>query len=222
MEAVKTQNESQISRGQLLQLVGLMFGASIDNPNPDQPHKPGPWDPFIREALEYVKVFGPFPEPWRERFDAGRIFRIIARRFPQIWDAAVNGHSFDEVALNPQPLPPRYAFAESFARVLIRRAELMRDVIANLPGENFNERGIIVVGGQDFLMTIDEMCGNGFRLNRPQPRPTWWTDEFDALGYLAMAARFERAKRETVYEDLRRDFHEAAARLIDAGLTRLK
>ncbi len=33
MKAVKTQNETHISRRQLLQLAGLMFGASIENLN---------------------------------------------------------------------------------------------------------------------------------------------------------------------------------------------
>lgn len=233
MQAGQTQNETHISRQQLLQIVGLMFGTSVENPNTDEPRKPGPWDPVIREALEYVKVlgphpepwneaFGPHPEPWRERFDAGRILRIIAHRFPQIWDAVGGGHSFDEVALNPQPLPPRYKFAESFAQVIIRRAELMRDMVANLRGETAEERGIIVVGGRDLLSTVDEYCGTGFRLNRPRPHPPWWNEEFDTLCYLLMAAQFERALRETVYDDLRHDFHEAAAKLVDAGLARLQ
>lgn len=224
MEATQTQNQSNITREQVLKIVGLAFGGSHEYPNPDEPHKPGPWDPIIREALERTKVFGSSSEPWRERFDAERILRIIARRFPQIWDAIGGGHGFDEVALNPQPLPPRYKFVKTLAQVIINRAGLIRDVAANLGVENFEGRGIIVVGGRDFLTMIDDICGNDFRLYRPFPHPPhpWWNDRFDTLGYLLMAAQFESALRETVYEDLRHDFHEAAAKLVDAGLARLQ
>ncbi|MCA1622393.1 MAG: hypothetical protein LC778_01090 [Acidobacteria bacterium] len=108
------------------------------------------------------------------------------------------------------------------ARVIIHRAKLTRDIAANLQAAGFEERGIIVVGGWDFLTTIDEMCGNGFRLVRPKPRPTWWKDSFDAPDYLIMAAQFEQSARETAYEDLQRIFHEAGAKLIDASLARLQ
>ena len=221
MEAAQTQNQSEITREQLLKIVGLAFGAAIENPNPDEPHKPEPWDPVVREALERAKVFGPFPEPWRASFDAERILRIVARRFPQIWDVIGGGHGFDAVALNPQPLPPRWAFAQSFAEVLIRRVELMRDMAANLRAEQFEERGIIVVGGRAFLSAVDEFCGNGFRLVRPKPRPPWWKDSFDAADYLIMATQFEQAARETGYEDLRQSYGEAAGKLIDASLASL-
>jgi hypothetical protein len=221
MKATQTQNQSNITREQILKIFGVAFGSSIEYPNPDEPHKPGPWDPIIREALERAKVFGPHPEPWRERFDAERILRIIARRFPQIWDVIGDGHSFDEVMLNPQPLPPRWTFAESFAQIIIRRAELIRDITANLRGADFEERGIIVVGGRDFLTAVDEFCGNNFRLVRPKPRPPWWKDSFDALDYLMMATQFERAARETGYEDLRRLYREAGKKLVDASLAGL-
>ncbi len=217
----ETQNQSNITREQVLKIVGLAFGGSDEYPNPDEPHKPGPWDPIIREALERTKVFGPHPEPWRDRFDAERILRIIARRFPQIWDAIGGGHGFDEVALNPQPLPPRYKFVKELAQVIINRAGLIRDIAANLRVENFEERGIIVVGGRDFLTMIDDWCGNDFRLKRPKPRPPWWNDSFDALSYLILAAQFEQAAHETAYKDLHRTFNEAGAKLIDAALARL-
>lgn len=222
MEAVQTQNQSNITDEKLLKIVGLMFGGSVESPNPDEPHKPGPWDPFIREALDRVKVFGPFPEPWRESFDAERIIRIIAGRFPQIRDVIGGGHGFDETALNPQPLPPRWAFAKSLARVIIRRTELTRDAVASLRGTDFEERGIIVVGGRDFLAAIDEMCGNGFRLVRRKPRPSWWSESFDAPAYLVMAAQFEQSARETVFADLQKTFHEAGAKFVDACLARLQ
>src|SRR3990172_8832863 len=53
-------------------------------------------------------VFGPLPDPWKV------IFTSILARHPEIWDAIGGGPSFgEEVALNPQPLPPRFAFLVS-------------------------------------------------------------------------------------------------------------
>lgn len=233
MEAVKLQDQLNITREQLLKIVSLAFDADGEQPNPDEPHKPGPWDPFIREAFDWMKFLGPFPEPWhagfsrppepwRGKFDSGQILRIIARRFPQIWDVIGDGRGFDDVALNPQPLPPRYAFAEALAQVFIRRAEVMSDVIANLRAAGLEERGIIVVGGRDFLTMIDEICGNGFRLIRPKPRPFWWKDSFGTAEYLIMAARFEQSVSETADENLSGVFRKAAAKLLDAGLEKLQ
>ena len=48
-----------ISREKLLTLVGGMFGGASGNPNPDEPHKPGPWDPIIRKVFLQLDRFGP-------------------------------------------------------------------------------------------------------------------------------------------------------------------
>ena len=237
MNTRDAEDQSNITREDILKIVGLRFGSSIENPNPDEPEKPGPWGPIIREALDYTEVFGPFPEPWRQtyehvsgphpqpwkqRFNADQILRIVARRFPQIWEVVGGGHSFDEVALNPQPLPPHEAFAEALAQAIIRRAELVRDVAASLGSDQIAERGIIVVGGRDLSAMIDEFCGNNFRLVRPKPHPPWWKDSFGSWSYLVMATQFDRAAHETSYDDLRDAYHEAAGKLVDTGLAKLR
>lgn len=43
--------------------LGLLTGG---NPNPEDPGKPGPWDPVIRKLLARLRDrFGPHPDPWR-------------------------------------------------------------------------------------------------------------------------------------------------------------
>src|ERR1043166_5346550 len=64
------QTTFQISREKLFALVNPAFstagsGGGGTQPNPDEPLKPGPWDPVIRAALKEVLRFGPQPDPWR-------------------------------------------------------------------------------------------------------------------------------------------------------------
>src|SRR5262245_42534323 len=84
-----------ISRKQLVSLAGGFLGGY---PNPDGDSPPGPWDPYIRRALQRVQVFGPVPDPWRA------------------------------VALNPQPLPPRSALAVAIAEEVVDRAQSMQEI----------------------------------------------------------------------------------------------
>ena len=97
----------QLSQEQLLTFVRSMVGGNRGREDDDHPLPAGPWDPVIRVAVEKISVFGPRPEPWRIALGAG--------------------HSFgEEVALNPQPLPPRYALLLEVARVVTSRAELFQ------------------------------------------------------------------------------------------------
>lgn len=125
----KTQS-SLISQEKLLAFVRAMIGGSKGREDDEHPLPPGPWDPVIRVALERITVFGPqpdpwvvfgpWPQPWRSSLESVYgpfpqpwkvIFASIAAKYPAIWDIIGGGPSFGaEVALNPQPLPPRFAF----------------------------------------------------------------------------------------------------------------
>ena len=221
METTQTTNESlNVTRQQLLSLVYEMIGGY---PNPDDaPSPPGPWDPIIRGALEHINAFGPFPEPWRSRFGVNQILKILANLRPEIWDLAGGGRSIlDEVALNPQPLPPRIAFAAALVRGFINHAVLMRE-IAEIFG--FEQRGIIIVSGRDLSQWIDELCGNNFKIKFPirKPRPPWWSEKLAAIDFFVMANEFEQAAAETFNEDLRANFADPGAKLSDAGLSRIR
>jgi hypothetical protein len=184
-------------------------------PNPEDPQPPGPWDPIIRGALmravRFGAVAGPHPDPWS-------IAQIAARRHPELWDLL--GGPLSRVALNPQPLPPRFAFAAALADELIERAAFAQEIAAWLPQPG-EQRGIIVVGGR-LSQYVDELCGNGFKIKFPKPvPPPWWQEALHGADLVAMGVRFEGAA-EAVNGDLGQMLSQAGAKLIEAGLSRLR
>jgi hypothetical protein len=234
------QHSSHISQVKLLAFVRVMIGGRKGREDDEHPLPPGPWDPVIRGALERISVFGPHPEPWRV-FDpsAGRptiesvfgprpepwrvVFASILARHPEIWDAIGGGHSFgDEVALNPQPLPPRVVFLVSVAQAVTSRAELLQE-IADATAREGEQRGIIIVGGY-IARFIDDFCGTGFRLRYPfpGPRPHWFAKELDGIDLVVMATQFEQAAEESFSPDLRHNLANASARLVEAALSRMQ
>lgn len=138
MNAEQTEQRSlYISQEQLLTLVRALISGSRGRVDDEHPLPPGPWDPIIRVALERINVFGPRPQPWRSRGSIFGprpepwqvVFAGILARHPEIWDAIGGGHSFgEEVALNPQPLPPRSAFLVSVAQTVMSRVELLQEI----------------------------------------------------------------------------------------------
>ncbi len=219
MKTKQTANEKlNVTRQEMLSLVGEIIGGY---PNPDDAPPPGPWDPLIRNALEQINAFGPRPEPWKSKIGANQILKIFAKLRPEIWDAVGGGFGFgEEVALNPQPLPPRLAFVAALARVFVGRAVLIREIAENF---GFEQRGIIIVSGRDMSKWIDEICGNNFKIKFPipKPRPPWWSEKLAAIDFFVMANEFERAAAETFNEDLRANFSAFGAKLADAGLSKM-
>ena len=231
----------QISQEQLLALVRVTLGGGgAGRPDDDHPLPPGPWDPVIRRSLEQIR-FGPVPDPWRNGgggsighlFEpyAGQstplwklIFQVIAARHPEIYDViGGGGHRFgDEVALNPQPLPPRIAFLIGAARAIVHRAELLQE-ITDATGHDGSERSIIIVGGYVHRFS-DDWCGNGFKLRWPfpGPRPHWFRAELDGTDLLVVASQFDQAANEAFHADARKAFSEAAAAFASAGVGRLQ
>lgn len=135
METTQTA-ASTISREKFTTFVSALIEGY---PNPDgDPQPPGPWDPYIRQAIEKVfgpfpepwrtpfeSVFGPFPQPWRTRFEtANERLRNLACVKPEVWDVIGNG-SWENLALNPQP--PRWAVALEFVRVVAERLVLIQE-----------------------------------------------------------------------------------------------
>jgi hypothetical protein len=212
------------SQQKLLAFVRAMIGGSRGREDDEHPLPPGPWDPVIRVALERIGFFGPQPEPWRVLDRSARLlFAGILARHPEISDAIGGGHSFgDEVALNPQPLPPRYAFLMSVAQALISRAELLQE-IADATAREGEQQGIIIVGGY-VSRFVDDFCGTGFRLRYPfpGPRPHWFTAELDGIDMVVMATQFEQAAKESFSPDLRRNLADVSTRLAEAGLSRMQ
>lgn len=236
-----TQTESQslrLDREQVLALVRAMIGDS-GREDDHRPSPPGPWDPVIRVGLEEIS-FDPRPGPPRafgpgdahsrsERAGKGSsdgggdAFRNIFARDPEVFDALGTGGGFgDEVALNPQPLPPRYAFLIAVARAVIRRAELLQE-IAGAAAPDGSERGIIIVGGYTERFS-DDWCGTRFTLTWPSPgpRPRWFREQLDGVDLLVLATQFDRAAHEAFDRELRGHLKAASGRFVEVGMSRLQ
>ena len=220
----------QISTDQLFSIISATTGGNRGREDDDHPLKPGPWDPVIRQALERMNgfgqifarhssgsIFGPQPEPWKT------ILASIFARHPEIWDAIGGGHNpFAAVELNPQPLPPRYAFLIAVAQTLTSRAELIQE-IADSTVRQGAQQSIIIVGGHVARFT-DDFCGTGFRLRwpGPGPRPHWFAQELTGADLVVMGAQFNQAAKQTFSPDLQQSLTNASSKFAETGLSRMK
>jgi hypothetical protein len=229
-----------VSQEQLLAFVRAMIGEGAGRDDDQQPLPPGPWDPVIRVALEQIRFFGPSPErriAGSERSHSRTaepvvnplsdprnvVFQSIFRKHPEIFDAIGGGHSFgDEVALNPQPLPPRAAFLIAAAQAVIRRAELLQE-IADATSHDGSQQGIIIVGGYTSRFS-DDWCGTGFKLRWPfpGPRPHWFPNKLNAIDLIVVATQFEQAAKETFSHELRQHLAKTSAKFTEVGMSRLQ
>jgi len=238
------QRSIHISPEKLLAFVGEVFGASVGREDDEHPLKKGPWGPVVREALKETyalglhpepgTVFGPKPEPWQTRqSEFGLhpesvawkvVLTSLFEKYPSLYDLIPRGvqKRGEEVSLNPQPLPPRLAFLAAVAHTVINRVELLYDVAHAIANEG-ESRGIIIVGGY-LSRFCDEFCGNSFRLiwPFPEPHPNWFTTELRGIDLVVMASQFHQASKEAFSPELSQHFADAAARLAEAGLSKLQ
>jgi hypothetical protein len=192
--------------------IGAATSASKAYPNPDDPQPPGPWDPYISQAFE--KVFGPFPEPWRWSVKSRRLGNL-ARIKPAAWDGI---NPLESVALNPQPLPPRWAIAIEFVRRAGERLVAIQETADVIVPVNGSERGIIVVGGK-ISELVEFVCGTPWR---KWPVPGLDPDpRLSATELLLAGAEFVNVSEITTNERLAGELAEAGRKLIYEGLERL-
>jgi hypothetical protein len=148
----------------------------------------------------------------------------LLTRHPEAIAALGGGsHGFgEEVALNPQPLPPRFAFLLAVAQLVISRAELLQEVADATPRSG-EQHGIIIVGGYTSRFS-DDWCGNGFRLKYPfpGPRPHWFISELSGIDLIVMAVQFEQAAKGTSSQDLRQNLSDASAKFVQVGFSKLQ
>lgn len=232
MQTTQTNGETiNISREKLVALVSQMFGGAGGNPNPEEPHRPGPWDPIIRKVSN--RNFGPRPEPWRSfaalsseswqtEFNANRaILNLLATLDPRIYDVIGGGQFYTRAAaeLNPQPLPPRAVFIAAFTEEVIDRLVLMQE-IADAINQTGDERGIIIVSGriEQFITDIDELCP---RIPKKFPKPKGYEDRFSALELLTAGAVFSQYAAAVANENLQNELTNAGAKLIEKGIARI-
>ncbi|MEO8072881.1 MAG: hypothetical protein ABI686_06510 [Acidobacteriota bacterium] len=232
MQTTPTKSETiNISREKLLSLVSRTFGGTGDNPNPDEPHKPGPWDPIIRKVAR--QFFGPIPEPWRfalghpvswrSEFNQHRtLLEFLATLDPRIYDVIGGGQFYNRALaeLNPQPLPPRATFLAAFVQEVIDRASLMQE-IADALNQTGEDRGIIIVSGYLGRLVDDGLCPEPIKIKIPLPKPKGGEDRFTALELLTAGAVFEQNATDTANENLRQELRNAGAKLIETGIDRI-
>ena len=194
-------------------LTALVSQLTTGYPNPDAPDDPpGPLDPYIRRALErsVVGAAGGGTHLWR----------VIAEKHPEIWDV-IGGDPASQVALNPQPLPPRSAF---LAAVIQEFTERMAEVaqIADLIPRPGGEKGIVIVGGH-VAQFVDDICGNGLKVRWPfpWPAPPWFSDMLSGADLIVMGTQFQQAAVITMDREVGRTFSDAAYALLEAGSARL-
>ncbi len=192
------QEPIDISRKKLASFVSEMIGGT---PDPDNPPKPGPWDPVIRKAVNRLSLF--------------------AYLRPEIWDAiGPQLQPWARVALNPQPLPPRARFAVAFAQEAIDRAVLKQEIADALPRQA-EQKGIIIVGGYVSDM-VDFVCGSEVRHKFPFPPPK--NDRGGKLSgheLILMGSVYEQNVATTANAQLQQEFRNAGARLTEQGFARM-
>lgn len=237
MNTEQTEQQTlSISQEKLLAFVRAMLGIHSGREDDEHPLPPGPWDPVIRAALERINVFGllgrfgPHPEPWRSLVSVfgpspepwKLIFASMVAKHPELYDVIGGGQHFNEVALNPQPLPPRFAFLMAVAQTLISRAELLHEM-ADATRRESEQEGIIIVSGY-IARFVDDFCGNGFRFKWPfpGPRPYWLTQEVSEIDLILMAVNFDQAARETHSPLLQQSLADASATLALAALSKMQ
>jgi hypothetical protein len=114
------------------------------------------------------------------------------------------------VALNPQPLPPRWAFMASLAAAAVRRAELIGDLGRMTGADGMAGRYVMELG--------DEICGNG-RLPWPWPwpRPDWLVEEVGPVDLAIMAGVFSAAAGRVLDAALSQGLQDASVKMAEAA-----
>jgi hypothetical protein len=193
-------------------LTALVSQLTTGYPNPDGPEDtPGPLDPYIRRALE------------RSVVGAGtgtNLWRVIAEKHPEIWDV-IGGDPSSQLALNPQPLPPKSGFLAAVVQEFTERMTIVAELADLIPRPG-GERGIIIVGGH-VAKFVDDICGNGLRIKwpLPWPSPAWFTDTLGGPDLIVMGTQFQLAAGFAMDRELGRTFADAAHALLEAGSARL-
>lgn len=225
-----------ISEEKMMSLIEPGNGDSGDTPNPDDPYKPGPWDPILRKICN--GYFNPSPEPWssRSRLE-NMLWKILAERIPAIYDtigwgrldwAALNPQPLppksvfsdylDLVSLNPQPLPPKAAIIVEFTEQVLDRIMLMQEIADGLANTG-QEQGIIIVSGK-LSQLLEELCPRPFKF--PFPGPKFELEKgLDGLDLLRASKVIKNRANSCTNKQLREELLHAGRKLMEEAIERL-
>jgi hypothetical protein len=173
----------------------------------------------VTEFIKDYYAFKPNPEdpdptPWPWRHIINKVKERVGGRF----------NSWASVALNPQPLPPKAAFAIALAEEVIERGAMMQQLADGFM-ETGERRGIIVVGGY-FQRFVDDLCPERPKIKppkfwgpwppEPDPDPRW-----QGLDLAIIATIFQNEARVTGHEGFRNVLAEAGEKIMQVGVSRL-
>lgn len=186
-----------ISRTALISILNSFTGSQ--GPEGD-PLPPGPWDPVIRKAFNQIRwQFGPLPDPW-----------ITSVSNP-----------FSQVALNPQPLPPRLAYTTVLAQEMVNSIANLQDMAEILPEDAQARVGEIA--NRRLQLFFDDYCGTPPRKSPfPGPRPRDGAIEgFNPLELVIIGTQFEAAATTLVDGGLQEALSVLGTQLIEQGISQM-
>jgi hypothetical protein len=133
-------------------------------------------------------------------------------------------NSWDWVALNPQPLPPRVLFSTALVEEVIDRTLFMQEIADSMKNDG-SDRGIIVVGGI-IDKFVDDLCPERPKIPFPKKKGPWPPEpdpdpRWQALELLVIGHQFQKAAKGIGNERLRQTFNRAAEKIISTGISRM-
>ena len=186
-----------ISRKALVSILSSFIGGY---PDPNNPLPPGPWDPVIRRAFNQIRYqLGPQPEPWITRVQNPLI----------------------QVALNPQPLPPRLAYTTVLAQEIVNSIANLQDIADTLSADAQARVG--EVASQRLQAFLDDYCGTPPRKNPfPVPHPRDGVVEgFNPLELVIIGTQFEAAATTLSNGGLQEALSGLGTKLVEQGISQL-
>ena len=178
-------------------LASLISQAIGSYPNPDDPMPPGPWDPYIRKALDRLKWFsalgfsvrGPSPEPW-----------IVA---------------------GPDPEPWRFVYTTILTQEIVSSITNLQNIAGILP--EVTHARVQEFANQRLQVFIDDYCGTPPRKNPfPGPRRLEGMNEgFSPLELVTIGTHFETVATTFADEGLRQTLSRAGSQLIEQGVAQM-
>lgn len=166
-------------------------------PNPDDPMPPGPWDPYIRRALDRMK-WGPLSNPW------------VAGPLPDPW-----------IVAGPLPDSWRLAYTTVLTQEIVSSITNLQEIAGMIP--EVAQAREQEVASQRLQVFIDDYCGTPPRKNPfPGPRPLDGVNEgFSPIELVTIGTQFETAATTFADEGLRQALSKTGLQLIEQGVAQM-
>jgi len=194
-----------LSRKALSSLLSPFIGSY---PDPDNPLPPGPWDPVIRRAFNQIRwAIGPQPDPWRSGPQ------------PDSWITSTQ-NPLIQVALNPQPLPPRLTYTTVLAQEIINSIANLQDIADSIQDAQAPVSNLAI---QRLQLFFDDYCGTPPRKSPfPGPRPrNEEVEGFNPLELIILGTQFESAATTFTNGELQQVLSALGSKLTEQGATQL-